>query len=46
MPAGQPLTVDAAGLMLVSVSRPADVPAALGWQGAMNYGYSGAGGAA
>lgn len=42
MPAGQPLTVDAAGLMLVPVSRPADVPAALGWQGAMNYGYSGA----
>ncbi|GAA2401268.1 DUF4253 domain-containing protein [Mycolicibacterium llatzerense] len=42
VPVEEPLAVDAAGLMLVPVSRPADVPAVLGWRGAVNYGYSGA----
>lgn len=42
LPVVEPVAVNAAGLMLVPVARPADVPAALGWRGAMNYGYTGA----
>ncbi|MUL78887.1 DUF4253 domain-containing protein [Mycolicibacterium sp. CBMA 226] len=42
LPVVEPVAVDAAGLMLVPVARPADVPAALGWRGAINYGYTGA----
>lgn len=36
------LKVEAGGLLLVPVSRPADVPAALGWWGGTNYCMSGA----
>lgn len=36
------LDVEAGGLLLVPVSRPADVPAALGWWGGTNYCMSGA----
>jgi hypothetical protein len=36
------LVVDAGALLLVSVRRPADVVAALGWWGATNHDYSGA----
>ncbi|WNG79971.1 DUF4253 domain-containing protein [Mycobacterium sp. ITM-2016-00316] len=36
------LEVEAGGLLLVPVARPADVPAALGWWGGTNYSMSGA----
>ncbi|WP_441964750.1 DUF4253 domain-containing protein [Mycolicibacterium houstonense] len=36
------LDVEAGGLLLVPVARPADVPAALGWWGGTNYALSGA----
>lgn len=36
------LGVEAGGLLLVPVARPADVPAALGWWGGTNYAISGA----
>lgn len=36
------LDVEAGGLLLVPVARPADVPAALGWWGGTNYSMSGA----
>lgn len=38
-----PLHVDAGnGLVITPVMRPADVPAAIGWQGPLNYGFTGA----